>query len=84
MRASQFTWDADTLAKYVTSPTKSLPGGKMKYDGLESESGRADSIAFLASQSSKQQGSQEVSELVVALWPGSSLNTLTACARLPA
>ncbi len=53
MRASQFTWDADTLAKYVASPKKSLPGGKMKYDGLESESERIDLIAFLASQSSK-------------------------------
>ncbi len=53
MRASQFTWDADTLAKYVASPKKYLPGGKMKYDGLESESERADLIAFLASLSGR-------------------------------
>ena len=53
MRASQFTWDAEALARYVANPKKSLPGGKMKYDGLESVPERADLIAFLASQSSR-------------------------------
>jgi cytochrome c len=48
MRAGQLTWNAETLSNYIANPKKVVPGGKMKYDGLESAAERADLIAFLA------------------------------------
>lgn len=48
MRASGLTWNGETLSGYIAAPKKYLPGGKMKYDGLESAAERADLIAYLA------------------------------------
>jgi cytochrome c len=53
MRASQLTWNAETLANYISNPRKYLPGGKMKYDGLENAVDRANLLAFFSSQSAK-------------------------------
>lgn len=53
MRASHFIWDAETLSNYLAHPKKFLPGGKMKYDGLENASERADLIAFLTAQAKR-------------------------------
>lgn len=50
MRGSQIVWNAETLSSYIANPKKTVPGGKMKYDGLESAAERADLIAFLATQ----------------------------------
>lgn len=50
MKASGWTWNADLLNKYITNPKVALPGGKMKYDGLESAADRTDLIAYLAVQ----------------------------------
>ena len=50
LRNSQIVWNADTLSSYVANPKKVVPGGKMKYDGLESAAERADLIAFLTTQ----------------------------------
>ncbi len=51
LRNSHITWNAESLGAYLTNPKKLVPGGKMKYDGLESASERADLIAYLARQS---------------------------------
>jgi cytochrome c len=48
MRAKNTTWNADTINEYIHAPKKSVPGGKMKYEGLDDEKARADIIAFLA------------------------------------
>lgn len=50
MKASNWTWTAETLAKYIAHPKSALPGGKMKYDGLESATDRTDLIAYLTAQ----------------------------------
>ena len=50
MKASNWTWNAETLARYLTNPKSALPGGKMKYDGLESAADRGDLMAYLAVQ----------------------------------
>lgn len=48
MKAKNTVWNADTIGEYIHAPKKSVPGGKMKYDGLDDEKARADIIAFLA------------------------------------
>lgn len=50
MKASNITWNAETLSRYITNPKTALPGGKMKYDGLESAAERADVLAYLSAQ----------------------------------
>lgn len=50
MKASHWTWDVELLSKYLAKPKLALPGGKMKYEGLEAASDRADLIAYLATQ----------------------------------
>ena len=42
LRNSQITWTADALSRYIANPGDAVPGGKMKYDGLESASERND------------------------------------------
>ncbi|MBR0568237.1 c-type cytochrome [Azoarcus sp. L1K30] len=46
---SGLVWSEAALDAYIANPRKSVPGGKMKYDGLSDASGRADLIAYLAS-----------------------------------
>lgn len=53
MRNSQLVWNAENLAAYVVSPKKFLPGGKMKYDGLDNPAELADLISFLAAQAKR-------------------------------
>lgn len=48
MRASGWTWDADTLQAYVAQPRRALPGGTMKYDGLEDPAAMTALLAYLA------------------------------------
>ncbi len=48
MKAKNVTWTAENINDYIKAPKKSVPGGKMKYDGLDDEKARADVIAFLA------------------------------------
>jgi cytochrome c len=47
MKASGIVWTADKLDAYVSAPRKTVPGGKMKYDGLDDAAQRADLIDFL-------------------------------------
>ena len=42
-----FSWDADTIDKYVTSPKDFVPGNKMRFPGLPIAQERADLIEFL-------------------------------------
>ena len=48
MKASGITWNQDRLSGYISAPKKTVPGGKMKYDGLASEQAKADLIAYLS------------------------------------
>ena len=48
MKAANKTWDAEALETYISAPKKTVPGGKMKYDGLSDASARGDIIAFLS------------------------------------
>lgn len=49
MAQSGITWAPEKIDAYITAPKKVVPGGKMKYDGLDSAKDRADVIAYLAS-----------------------------------
>jgi len=51
MKSKPVIWSAETLSSYLANPKKAVPGGKMKFDGLESASERDDLIAYLASLS---------------------------------
>ena len=48
MKAKGGTWTFDELAKFVHSPKTYIPGTKMIFNGLPSESDEADVIAYLA------------------------------------
>jgi len=48
LKASGLVWNAETLSGYLAGPKKFVPGGKMKYDGLDSATARDDLIAYLA------------------------------------
>ena len=49
MKQSGIVWDADKVDAYIAHPRKVVPGGKMKYDGLEEAEARADVISYLKS-----------------------------------
>jgi cytochrome c len=49
MKHSEITWSADKVDPYIAQPRKIVPGGKMKYDGLDDTAARADVIAYLSS-----------------------------------
>lgn len=48
MRASGRTWTAEAINEYIQAPKKMVPGGRMKYDGLDDPAARDDVIAFLS------------------------------------
>ncbi len=47
MKASDITWDEETIDKYLTKPKDFIPKGKMAFPGLKKEQQRADVIAYL-------------------------------------
>jgi cytochrome c len=47
IRASNIFWTEDKLDEYITNPSKVVPGGKMKYEGLRDASKREDLIKYL-------------------------------------
>lgn len=49
MKQSGITWSPDKIDAYITRPKKLVPGGKMKYDGLDDAAARADVIAYVLS-----------------------------------
>jgi cytochrome c len=50
MKSSQIVWSPERIDAYITHPKKVVPGGSMKYDGLDDAKARADVIAFLANK----------------------------------
>jgi cytochrome c len=50
MKAANKTWDEATLDNYLTDPRAAVPGTKMIFPGLKSETDRKNVIAFLATQ----------------------------------
>jgi nitrite reductase (NO-forming) len=51
MKGSNLTWDAKTLDAYLADPQKAIPGNRMPFPGLKSETDRKDVIAFLSAGS---------------------------------
>jgi cytochrome c len=49
MKQSGLTWTPEQIDTYITHPKKVVVGGKMKYDGLDDATARADIIAYLSS-----------------------------------
>jgi cytochrome c len=47
MRRSGIVWTAATLDKFLTAPTKVVPGTAMGFDGVKDPRERADLIAYL-------------------------------------
>ncbi len=47
MKASDITWDEETIDKYLTKPRDFIPKNKMAFAGLKKEQQRADVIAYL-------------------------------------
>jgi cytochrome c len=47
MRAKNTIWNAEVINEYIRAPKKSVPGGKMKYDGLDDEKAREEVINYL-------------------------------------
>jgi cytochrome c len=47
MKNSGLTWDEATLDRFLTGPTKLVPGTRMGFAGVPVEQDRADLIAFL-------------------------------------
>ena len=47
MKASGFTWDQATLARFLQAPMKTVPGTKMFFPGLPDAKDQADVIAYL-------------------------------------
>ncbi len=50
MKNSGITWTPEKLDEYITHPKKTVPGDKMKFDGLDDAAQRADLIKFLVLQ----------------------------------
>jgi cytochrome c len=47
LQQAGFIWTAERLDTYIANPRRAVPGGKMKYDGLDDARDRADLIAYL-------------------------------------
>ena len=50
LAAGGFVWTQEKIDAYVTHPKVAVPGGKMRYDGLDDPKARADLLEFLSSQ----------------------------------
>jgi cytochrome c len=48
MKNSGIVWDEKTLAPYLESPQKEVPGNRMAYTGLKNPTDRTDLVAYLA------------------------------------
>ena len=47
MKRTDIVWTEEKIEAYIAQPRKMVPGGKMKYDGLDDPAARADVIAYL-------------------------------------
>ena len=55
-------WTTESLDEFLQAPMQSMPGTKMAYPGLSSETDRADVIAYLATFGAPQETSVEAQE----------------------
>ncbi len=51
MKSAGLTWDLATLDRYLADPQQTVPGNRMPFPGLKSETDRKDVIAFLTEES---------------------------------
>ncbi len=49
MRATGFTWNRQTLDRFLTDPLGVVPGTTMTYDGIKDARERRDLVAYLLS-----------------------------------
>jgi len=49
LKQAGLAWTPEQLDAYITAPKTVVPGGKMKYKGLDDAAARADLLAYLAS-----------------------------------
>jgi len=55
LKEAGFTWDEETLDRFIANPDEMMPGNRMKpYGGMASAHSRADVIAFLRSLANGQ------------------------------
>lgn len=47
LRDSGIVWTPEKLQAYIANPKKTVPGGKMKYDGLGSDAEMAELLQYL-------------------------------------
>ena len=47
MKNSGIVWDDETMAKYLRDPKGSMPGNKMAFPGIKSDTEMADLLAYL-------------------------------------
>lgn len=52
LKATNVTWDAPTLDKWLTNPKAMAPGTKMSFVGVKNEKDRVDVIAYLKTETS--------------------------------
>lgn len=50
LRAAKLVWTPEQLDAYLRAPKTLVPGGKMKFDGLDKADERRDLIEFLTTQ----------------------------------
>ncbi len=53
LKASGVVWTPDTLSKWLTAPSKFIPGSKMAYPGMPQEADRQAMIAYMMSRTDK-------------------------------
>jgi cytochrome c len=53
MKRSGLSWDEGTLTRYLRAPEQVLPGTKMAFPGIASDTDLANVIAYLKQQSTK-------------------------------
>lgn len=59
MKQSGITWTPEKLDAYLTDPQKVVPGNKMPFPGLKTDTDRTDVIAFLAKKSAPAAGTAQ-------------------------
>ncbi|MGN6312041.1 MAG: copper-containing nitrite reductase [Xanthobacteraceae bacterium] len=74
MKQSGITWTPEKLDAYLQDPQKVVPGNKMPFPGLKTDSDRTDVIAFLASSA----------EVAPAAAPAQAASVANAAAPAPA
>lgn len=59
LKSAGFTWDAETLDRWLQDPKGFLPGNKMSFLGVKAEKDRVDLIGWLKTQTGYEAETQE-------------------------